>query len=170
MKNIRQWFNPEAADLDLNETEANLTFEKLLDCYKRGLLKYFNLEDSSLSELIQTLQSSHLKESDKHFLLWLEQKAAPSLESIVLENLTDNKMDAVLDYEHYILQPEVENFLYPDDVRACLIDTGNELIRLFCKQKRTIHLPMEFEFEEKESDYIVSKIEEPALKAGSKSF
>jgi hypothetical protein len=125
--NIRKWFGVEV-NYDENK-KFNISLDALLELYKEGLIRYFNLDDANNSgELVKTLKTTELDIGASLFLDWYERKGLLYIVKVAsLTDFSDEQFIAEIDYEHYILKEELSYFDYPSEVRSLIISISTYL-------------------------------------------
>lgn len=130
MNNIRKWYSPEQRmDEGDNSTRVSQSVDKLLVLYYNGLMKYFGeREAANASHFVEIVKCFELSESDKVFLNWLEDKCFPNIKAILNANLQDeDSLLAMIEYDRFTLDEELNNYQCLSDLRSCLIAIGNEM-------------------------------------------
>lgn len=120
------WFGTSRRMAQANETTN--AFEHLLSLYAKAISKYFGLDNiCSAAELINLSRGNDLKKGDILLVDWFENKALPFINKYMNQQLPEsNLLISQLEYEYYILEQEM-GMLYPEDLRACLVNIINDL-------------------------------------------
>lgn len=126
--NIREWFGcPVQYDASSN---FNKSLDTLLKLYAEAVSRYFALLSvKDLEDLLTKVSASHMSKGQQLFLEWFQTKGLFSLKKLVnITNVQDEEVAvAEINYEIYILEDEMDDFSYPEDVRAILISISNDL-------------------------------------------
>ncbi len=123
---IYEWFGVENTTAQYNQTTESL--EQLLGLYSKAICAYFHVNNiSSARELISVVREKDHSGGDGVFIDWFEKKGLPCLYKVFNQPIPDSEhLKAQIEYEHYVLEKELD-FIYPDDVRACLVDIISDL-------------------------------------------
>lgn len=117
---VRKWFG--ATDVTQRTNDANKALDELLELYKQALMRYFDIQEADNAEdVIDQSSTKELLLGKRLFLDWLKEQGLMRINQLAAKDLEeDSEMQAIIQYEHYILSEEMD-FQYPDDVRSCLI-------------------------------------------------
>ena len=120
------WFGTSRRMTQANETTN--AFEHLLSLYAKAISKYFGINDiRSAEDLINIARATDLKKGDILFVNWFEVKALPLIREYMNQHLPKSSLlVSQLEYEYFILEQEM-GMLYPEDLRACLVNMINDL-------------------------------------------
>lgn len=123
---VNNWFGSRKMVTQTNETVK--AFKHLLCLYANAISKYFGLDSAdSAVDLISAARGSNLKKGDILLVDWFEGKALPIIHKYLSQSLpVSNFLVSQLEYEYHILEQEM-GMLYPEDLRACLVDIINDL-------------------------------------------
>lgn len=149
---VRSWFG-------LNEQfhledEISYCLDKLLNQYRQALHNYFGIENTdNIKQFQNEVNSKKWEKYQMTFINWLFNDGLKSFEILNKEIPNDKQLIAAIEYQLYILEPEVAN-KYPDDLRDCLISipdsiseylssygeisVGNEIENLDIKVKKNL--------------------------------
>ena len=110
-----------------NPNKSTYALSKLMLLFKDGIHQYFNLEETkNPKEFIQLINNKKLSDGDMLFIMWFKDKM-PLINYYLNKDLPENELlVSQLEYEYHILEQEM-GMLYPEDLRACLVDIINDL-------------------------------------------
>lgn len=118
---IREWFG--CADSPEPYSQVDSALDQLLILYSKAISRYFDVDPCSAEDLIQAVHYDDQSIGNKMFLDWFRDKGLPQLQELLAGlhlPLEDADLIAELEYEHYILESEMD-FRFRDNVRSCLM-------------------------------------------------
>ncbi|TWK86261.1 hypothetical protein CHCC20333_3303 [Bacillus paralicheniformis] len=126
---VRKWFGLE--DRYYLKNKINWCLDELLNQYHQALHNYFEIEDSKdVMDFKKKVNEKNLEKHDEIFVEWLFKEGIPAFKILNNTILDDPQLIASLEYQLYILEPELD-MEYPDDLRDCLITIPNSITEYF---------------------------------------
>ncbi|MGR0121280.1 hypothetical protein [Bacillus halotolerans] len=126
---VRSWFGLD--EQFYLENEINHCLDELLNQYRQALHNYFGIDHSeNITQFRSKVMAKSWGKHEMMFIKWLFDEGIKAFEILNNKITNDPQLISSLEYQLYVLEPELENE-YPDDLRDCLISIPDSISEYF---------------------------------------